>query len=155
MPNLYEIEQAIYACIDFETGEVIDVEALEALNMQREQKLENIACWIKNLRSDEAALKAEADAFKARAQAAQRKRESLERYLSNVLGGEKFTTSRCAVSFRKSASVEVMDIAALPETYLRQKTTIEPDKTAIKEALKSGQEVAGCRIVENLNISIK
>ena len=155
MPNLYEIEQAIYACIDMETGEVIDLEALEALTMQREAKLENVALWIKNLRSDEAALKAEIDAFKSREQSVKRKRESLEKWLTAALGGEKFTTARCAVAFRKSSSVEVLDVASLPEKYQRHKVTVEADKTAIKEALKSGHEIAGCRIVENTNISIK
>lgn len=37
--NLYEIDKAILACIDPETGELIDEEALAALQMEREKKL--------------------------------------------------------------------------------------------------------------------
>ena len=44
--KLYEIDQAILNCIDLETGEIIDTEQLDKLTMEREAKLENIACWI-------------------------------------------------------------------------------------------------------------
>ena len=64
MANLFEIDAAIMAamdrCVDPETGE-IDGEVyteLEALQMERERKIENIACWVKNLRSDADDLKA-------------------------------------------------------------------------------------------------
>ena len=44
--------------IDQETGELISVsQALDALRMEREAKLENVACWVKNL-------SAEADAIR-------------------------------------------------------------------------------------------
>ena len=38
MATLYDIDQAILACIDLETGELIDPERLEALQMERSQK---------------------------------------------------------------------------------------------------------------------
>lgn len=50
--NLYKIEEEILKCVDTETGEIINVEALNALKMQRDTKIENIALWIKNLLSD-------------------------------------------------------------------------------------------------------
>ena len=39
--KLYEIDAAILGCIDQETGEVIDPEQLDALQIERETKLEN------------------------------------------------------------------------------------------------------------------
>ena len=66
MATLFEIDQAILATIDFETGEILDTDALEALQMEREAKLENIALWVKNLMSDAAAYKAEKEAFEKR-----------------------------------------------------------------------------------------
>ena len=59
MATLYEIDNAIMECIDFETGEIVDFERLEELQMERERKLENVALWIKNLKSDADAIKAE------------------------------------------------------------------------------------------------
>ena len=155
MASLYEIDQAIMACVDAETGEIIDPEALDALLMQRDDKLEAVACWIKNLQSDALAYKAEKDAFAARQRAAEKKLESLKRYLSDALQGQKFSTAKCAVSFRKSVTVEVEDVKFVPAEWLRVQTSVEPDKTAIKEAIKAGQEISGCKLVENLNITIK
>ena len=63
MANLYEINQAITECIDNETGEIIDVEKLEELQLEREAKIENVALWYKNLLSDAEAYKAEKNAF--------------------------------------------------------------------------------------------
>ena len=49
MSTLYEIDRAIMNCCNQETGEMIDQEALDALMMQRTEKLESVALWIKNL----------------------------------------------------------------------------------------------------------
>lgn len=155
MATLYEINQAIMACVDAETGEIIDAEALDALLMQKDEKLEGIACWIKNLQSDALAYKAEKDAFAARQKAAENKVESLKKYLADALQGQKFSTAKCAVSFRKSETVEVEDVKLVPAELLRVKTTIEPDKTAIKAAIKAGQEISGCKLVESINTQIK
>lgn len=155
MASLYSIDQAIMACVDTETGEIVDPEALDALLMQRDDKLEGIALWIKNLQSDALAYKAEKDAFAARQKAAENKVESLKKYLADALQGQKFSTAKCAVSFRKSETVEVEDVKLVPAELLRVKTTIEPDKTAIKAAIKAGQEISGCKLVESLNTQIR
>ena len=47
MSALYEIQEDILSCIDLKTGEIIDVERLHGLQMERRQKIRNIACWIK------------------------------------------------------------------------------------------------------------
>lgn len=155
MPSLYQIDAAIMACIDQETGEIIDGAQLDALMMEREQKLEGIACWIKNLESDIEAYKAEKKAFEERIAAAERRRDGLKDYLSNVLQGQKFSTARCFVSFRSSKKVEITDENALSELFVRVKTVREPDKKAIGDALKKGAEISGARLVENQSIQIK
>lgn len=155
MASLYQIDQAILECLDAETGEIIDAEKLNALFMEKNQKIENIALWIKNLQADALAYKAEKDAFAARQKAAESKVESLKAWLVSALGGQKFSTAKCAVSFRKSEAVQVDDVNSIPAEWTRIKTTIEPDKTAIKAAIKAGQEITGCKLVENTNISIK
>lgn len=155
MASLYQIDQAILECLDAETGEIIDAEKLNALFMEKNQKIENIALWIKNLQADALAYKAEKDAFAARQKAAESKVESLKAYLVSALDGQKFSTAKCAVSFRKSEAVQVDDVNSIPAEWIRTKTTIEPDKTAIKAAIKAGQEITGCKLVETTNISIK
>ncbi len=154
MASLYEIDQRILALVDEETGEITNFEQLDKLQIEREAKIENIALWIKNLKSDEESYKAEKQAFEDRQKQVKQRRESLERYLSDVLNGEKFKTARVECSFRKSQRVEVENIELLPEEFLKYKNP-EADKTAIKEAIKEGKEVAGARIVYALNLQIK
>jgi vacuolar-type H+-ATPase subunit I/STV1 len=43
----------------------------------------------------------------------------------------------------------------LPEQFRRVKTTVEPDKTAIKEALKAGQLIPGAELIERRTWSIQ
>lgn len=155
MANLYEIDQAILDCIDTETGEVLDYERLTGLQMQRDKKVEAVACWIKNLVADAAAYKAEKEAFAEREKAASKKAERLKEWLATALEGQKFSSSRCAVNFRKSETVEVDDVKRIPANLLRVKTTIDPDKTAIKTMLKAGLEIEGCRLVEKINTQVK
>ena len=155
MANLYEIDQGILECLDLETGEVIDPERLESLQMERDQKIENVACWVKNLLSDADAIKAEKEALASREAKARKKAEDLKKWLEMALEGHKCSTSRCAISFRKSEKVEVEDVALIPAELLKVKTTVEADKTAIKAAIKEGREINGCYLVENQNIQIK
>lgn len=155
MASLYEIDRSILECLDLETGEVIDPERLEGLQMERSQKIENVALWIKNLLSDAEAIKAEKDVLADREAKCRKKAEDLKNWLSEALGGQKFDSARCAVSFRRSESVEVENMELLPRDLLRFKTTTEPNRTAIKALLKNGQQVVGCRLVENQNVQIK
>jgi hypothetical protein len=152
--NLFEIENEILQCFDAETGEVLDVEKLEALHIARENKLENVACWIKNLEAEATAYKEQKAAFAERQQTAERKAESLKKYLSDALNGTPFKTVKCDVRFRKSQRVEVPDVYKLDENYLRYSEPT-PDKTAIKKAIQSGQEVAGAVLIDNVSMTIK
>ena len=107
MATLYNINQELLNCItvedgtmvNAEAGEVIDVAALEALELERSEKIRNIALWIKNLKSDVTALDAEEKAFKARKDAAKKKAEQLSGYLASVLNGEKVTGTDFAISW--------------------------------------------------------
>ena len=152
--TLYQIDQAILNCIDLETGEIIDKEMLDQLEMDREAKIENVACWIKELKVEAEALKAEKQRLAERQKVAENKMESLKKYLAYALDGQAFKTVRASVTFRKSQSVEIADIYKLDENYLRYKEP-EADKTAIKEAIKQGKTVAGATLVENTSVIIK
>lgn len=155
MSALYEIDQGILSCLDAETGEIIDPELLNALLMEREAKIEGVALWIKNLESDALAYKAEKDAFAEREAQAKKKIEGLKKWLAEALEGQKFSTAKCAVSFRKSTKLEVLDADSIPKELMVETVTVKPDANAIKALLKQGVEVSGCVLVENLNTQIK
>lgn len=151
--TLYEINKQILECIS-EDGEVLDEDRLTELSMERDEKIESVALWVKDLKAEAAAYKAEKEAFAARQKAAESKVESLTKWLSDALQGQKFKTAKCDVAFRKSQKVVIDDITAIPDVYLKY---AEPtaDKMAIKEALKEGAAIAGAHIEESTNISVK
>lgn len=152
--NLYEIDAAILECVDVETGEIFDVDKFEELSLTRDAKVENVCLWIKNLKAEAEALKAEKDAFAQRQKAAENKMESLKRYISGYLEGEKFETARVKVSFRKSESLEISEDANIPDEYMRFKEP-EVDKVELKKALKAGMCFDGVSLVQSQNIQIK
>ena len=152
--NLFQIDEEIMKCVDMETGEIIDSAKLDELQMDRDIKIENIACWIKNLTADAEALKEQKQAFADRQKAAENKAESLKHYLSSYLDGQKFSTDKVAISFRKTSSVNVTDLTQIPEQYLKFADPT-PDKTAIKKAINDGVVIVGAEIVEGQSISIK
>lgn len=96
------------------------------------KKIENIACWIKNLKSDAEQLKVESDNLLQRRRVAENKAESLKTYLQKALEGEKFKTPKVAISYRKTKSVDVNDISQLPEWALKFSDPV-PNKTEIKK----------------------
>lgn len=159
--TLYEIQDNIRKAIeqgfDEETGEIFDADALEALELQRDEKIETIALYIKDLKAEADAIKTEKMNLAKRQQTAENHAESLKRYLTKCLDGEKFKTARVAISYRKSETVEFIDgfdINLLPDQYQRKRDP-EADKTALKDALKAGEEIYGVYLAEHNNTIIK
>ena len=159
--KFYEINQQLEALLDQvdpETGEALfDPDALAELLIARDEKLEGIALWIKNLRSDAAAIKTEKQTLEKRQKALENQADRLAEYLQFCLNGEKFKTARVAISYRHSKSVQIDDTALWenpsPE-YIRQKAP-EANKDAISAALKEGAEIPGCKLVESVSMQIK
>lgn len=154
MASLYEINTQLLECIDQETGEILDTDKFNELQIDREVKLEHIALWYKNLLSEAEQYKNEKNLFADREKRAIKKSESLKSYLDTALKGSKFSTVKVDISYRKSATLEYDGESTLPEEYLK---FVPPtiDKTAITKAIKSGKEITGCSIVEHQNIQIK
>ncbi len=154
MANLYEINEQILNCVDAETGEIVDTDKLQELQLAFDEKVEGIACWIKNLLSDATAIKVEKDALAEREKACKNKAESLKNYLSSALSGTKFKSPKVSISYRKSESVEVEDIMKVPDNYLKYADPTV-DKTKVKAAIKDGINIPGVSLVEKQNIQVK
>lgn len=160
--TLYEIDQGIEEAlnkvvVDEETGEVIvsqDLEALEKLQMERDKKVEGVCLFVKNAAAEAAAIAEEIKEFQRRKKILDNKVEGAKAWVSMALAGEKFSTPKCAVSFRKSEQTVVDDIYAVPAEYLRIKEP-EADKTAIKNAIKAGETIPGVHIEEKTSCTIK
>ena len=158
MSTLFEIDKAIMNFefdIDESTGEILNYADLDSLKMAREQKIENIGLYYKNLVAEAEMVKAEAKNMSDRQKRLERKAESLKNYLAYALNGEKFSTPRMAVSYRKSESVSIPDETLIDDKYCNVSIVKKPDKKVIKDALKSGKEVKGAELIVKQNISVK
>lgn len=159
--KLYEINAALEELLnqqDPETGELTcDLDQLDALMMERDEKLEGLALYIKNADAEAKAIREEEKALAERRRSLENKAERAKGFLAEQLAGEKFSTPKVAVSYRKSEQVEVSMAFFTEESnerFLRFKDP-EADKTAIKAALKAGETVPGAEIVSKMNMSIK
>jgi len=162
MRALYEIDQEILACADMETGEILDTERLDALQMEREQKLEGVALWVKDLNAEAEAVKAEADKLTARKRALDNKITALKSWLLIALDGGKLKTPRCNVYQTHSQRLAVVDEAGLisflktledPGRFVRY--TEELRKDEIKKALKDGTIIPGAALETTESVVIK
>lgn len=154
-----ELEELIANSIDPETGELmIDPEQLDELNMARDEKIEQTALYIKNLKAEAAAIKVEMDNLKSRYDSAKNKAERLSEYIKDILAGEKFQTAKVAISYRNSSSVEinpdVFFARAANGRYFRLKDP-EADKKAIADAIKAGETIEGAELVTKTSMTIK
>ena len=165
MRALYEINQDILDCVDLETGEILDTARLDALQMEREAKLEGVALWVKDLKAEADAVKAEADKLNARKKALDSKIEAIKTWLLQALDGGKLKTARCNVYQTHSQRVAIVgdekDLIAWlerntedPRDYIRYK---EPElrKDEIKKALKDGKEIEYAKLEETESVVIK
>lgn len=164
--TLYEIREQIdmliNASTDSETGELlIDPAELEALEIAREDKIEQLALYVKNLNAEAAAIKTEVDNLTVRMRSAKNKADRIRDAIAQELGGEKFSSARVSISYRNSTAVELDDCGFITwamsngkSEYLRQKPP-EPDKKAITDALKAGEEIPGAELVTRTSITIK
>ena len=154
MSALYEIQEDILSCIDLKTGEIIDVERLHGLQMERRQKIRNIACWIKNLLADARAYEEEEKTFATRKTAAKNKADSLKQYLSDCLHGEKIQDKEFSIGWRKSQRIHINEGAAIPPAYLIP-VPDKVDRQGLKVALRQGVLLPGITLVEYNNIQIQ
>lgn len=164
--NLYEIDKSIKNCIKLdntesyvnqETGELIDIEQLNSLQMERSKKIRNIACWYKNLLADAKALEAEEKQFAERKKHTKLKADQLKSYLSHILNGEKVIDTEFKIGWRKSESIELdpyLKWSDVPKEFTVQSAPTF-DKVAMKKALKEGTSILGVTLKENKNIQIQ
>ena len=160
--HLFEINQGLRALIegnletlvDAETGEVFTAENLENLELARTEKIEGCAVVYKEFVAEADALAAEIKNLQERKRVAENKAEWLKKYLAENLNGEKFSTPKCKISYRKSESVAFDgDVEEMPDEYCKVERKL--DKTAVKKALKAGLDVPCCELAVNNNINIK
>ncbi len=179
MSSLYEIDYALQALenymVDVETGEFLDEDSFNAkfdeIQMTLNDKIESSICFYKNLQADIEAFKTEeknlAQRRKIKENLAERVKKRIDSYIQHQFTDEegnlhkdelnkyKFETPRVKISYRKSDSVDVYDMDALPKQYIKEKVELSPDKAGLKKAIKNGAKINGAKLVTNVNMQVQ
>ena len=159
--NIYEIdeqirqvEDAIYSLADEETGEITDElmldllkEKMNELQIERGKKIEGAAFLRREALDNSEIIGNEIKRLQSLKKAQDNRADNLLKYITGALGGEKFKTPFISITYRNTESVDVSDIDALPEQYVRVKK--EANKTDLKKALKAGEEIQGVTLQSN------
>lgn len=163
--TLYELSDAIEQfAASVENGEIPEeaiADTLDSMEMDFNTKADGIACIIKDKQARAKAIREESKKQERRAEALENQAESLRKYLSSQMqraGIMKIETARNYISFHPSIRTVIEDAEAFMRNnpgYCREKVSRTIDKTAIRDALKSGQEIKGAHLEQGLNIQIK
>jgi hypothetical protein len=110
-------------------------------------------CWvIEHLRGQAAYRQQQAKRLTELSRSDASRADALEDSLVLVLtrlqpAATRFSFPNHELTSRKSQAVEIEDEDSLPSEWLAHKTTSQPDKAAIKEALKAGHLIPGAQLV--------
>ena len=152
--KLFQISEELENLIDYETGEVLDIEAFENLKMERQDKLQNIALLYKNCKSDFKQLDELVKEYTARRNSCKKTMEWAKATLETELKGEKLTDEkkRFTTYYHSSTSTKT-NMEILPDEW--KKTTVVPMTKEIGEALKRGEKIEGAWLETNQSLVIK
>jgi hypothetical protein len=165
MAHLYEIvrHRAEFERLA-ESGEVDPqtvLDTLESLDGDLNSKAVAVAMFSRNLEATADAVREAGKAMLARADRIEKRAESIRNYLLFNMEFAQVTKIECpffVISIKRNPpAVVIDDEKAIPDRY---KVTPEPpaprpDKAAIREALKCGDEVPGARLVQSDRLEIK
>lgn len=161
--HIYELNKQIETLseqewVDPDTGEILDEDvanALNALTLERDEKIENVALWYKDVLAEAEAIKEEKRKLEIRQRQKERLAESLKRYLDYALVGQKFSSPRVAISFRNvvNGKTVIDDPTLIPMAF--QKVVTEPIKSEISKAIKAGIDVPGAHLEDSHSVIVR
>lgn len=167
--TLYEIGQAYqYFLEQVEAGEIPEEainDTLGGIEGDFKEKADNIACMIKNMEYQVAAMKAEEQSLAGRRKAKESRARQLKDYLCEnmlAINLKKIETARNLISLRKSPpAIKIEDVPRFIEWAQGHEESLltyrdpEPRKTRIKEYLDSGGEIPGVSVEQKQGLQIK
>lgn len=157
MMNTYELENSFQILSNmFESGEIDEQtynDTLESLPV--EECAEQLAKMRKNYDGAISSINQEISRLTERKNSLKRAKDRASESLSNLLDarGGRIRTVMFTMFKTQSSSVDIENIDRLPEQYI--KTIKEPDKAAIKQALKDGQKIEGATLVNKESVTVR
>lgn len=177
--NLFEIQDSMMALLEYgvdEDGVIIETEEefnklYNSIQLDLQTKLDNTNCLQKMIDGEISVIDKEIERLKSEKKARENKKEWLKNRVDYFVKRQftdengnidteglhkyKLELPHSKISYRKSDSVEITNLENLPEEYIKVKVEKNPDKIAIKDAIKKGKTIEGAKITTNYNLQIK
>ena len=164
MSSLYEISLAYRADVarlaDLDLPAEVITDTLDAMSGELEVKAQNVVMYARNLQATATAIKDAEEQMAKRRKAIENRAKHLLDYVQGCMETAEVQKIECPY-FRlaihaKPSSVDVYEPGLLPVQYMTQPEppAPAPDKRAIAEAIKSGEEVPGARLVRGTRLAI-
>lgn len=155
--GIYKIGSAFESVVNMHAnGDLTDEQLKEALVALEESKVEkcgNAICYLNMLKHGIEDMKAEEKRINTMRKALESRAKNLESAFAYVLknmGDKEVITKYGVMKVRKNPpSVVIDDLSKVPTKFQHQKIEVTLDKVAIKNAIKAGEEVAGCHIEQS------
>ena len=127
-------------------------ETMDLIEGDFQEKASSVVLFSRNIEADVAAIEQEIERLQSKKKSIQNKVGHLRDYLKTNMAATGISNIKCplfSITLSKPAKqVEVGNEGALPDEFVRVKTTVTPDRAAIAKALKAGQEVPGACLVD-------
>ncbi len=165
--KLYEIAgeyRALLTIMDSSDEDEIDEDsfllALDVLETDFTAKATNIGCLIREMTAESQAVAETVKNLHDRKQRLDKRANWLRNYLLNQMqtaGIASAKDARISVTLKNNPpSVHIESPESLPLSYCRVIPAFhQPDKTAIKTALKSGINIPGCSLIQTTRLDIQ
>lgn len=162
--KLYEVTEtylrALNSLEDSDLPEQVIQDTLEGLAGALEVKAKNVAAFCYNLEAEVDAIQAAIDKMIARRQATKKRIDWLRHYLKTNMdrcGITEIKSPEFVLKIVKNPPMVVIDNQeSIPAQFMRIiPETREPDKNALKEALKTGEVIPGAHLETQTRLSIK
>ena len=162
--TLYEISDDLMRLLEMAKDPDVDPEVLqdtiEAVEGSFEQKAEGCAIVVAHITAHRDMLKKERDRIEKWIRSDE---ASIDRILGTIkasmqlTGKIKFKTERFAFGLQKnppSVVIDEPDVYKIPDEYLKYREP-EPDKEAIKAAIKEGKDIEFAHLVQTTRLAIR
>ena len=165
LPALYQIAAEYKADVeklaDLDLTPEAIKDTLDGMSGALEAKASNIASLVRNLEVTADAIKQAESEMAKRRKAIESRIQSIKDYTLHTMtvnNIEKIETPYFKLSIAKNLpSVDIWDIDQVPAHFMKQPEPPPPapDKASIKESLKLGEDVPGCRLSQSVRLAIK
>ena len=165
--NLYALttqyEKAFLALADGEFDEETISDTLEGMEGELIEKAQNVMAYALNLEAEAESLKAIKERVAARQNAAENKVKWMKDYLSRNMAAAGITEIASIdglftikLQIGRDEILVIDEPGQIPQSLYRHiKESLEPDKSAIKKAIKSGEQIYGAHIEKKNRLVIE